>query len=84
MMQNKDELLEVVIGIIKQNLDSTQEISPDEQLLESGLIDSLSILQIYLAIQSETGADLDVGDITEETFATAQTITNLVDSRLST
>ena len=81
-MKSEDELLEVVVDIIQQNLGSPQEIGPDDQLIETGLLDSLSILQVYLALQSETGADLDVGDITEESFSTARTIKDLVQSRV--
>jgi acyl carrier protein len=80
-MSENSELIEKIKAIIKENVPNSGDIGVDDQLLQSGTIDSFSILQIFLGLQSQTGANIDIEDITEENFSSVSTIANLIESR---
>lgn len=67
--------------VISETTGRDLELSPDTQLLEEGLLDSLLILQIFAALQEELEVELDGSDITEETFASTAAIAALVKAR---
>ncbi|MGH1438945.1 MAG: acyl carrier protein [Cellvibrionaceae bacterium] len=80
-MSENTELFEKIKNVIKENSSSDNEIGTDDLLLQTGAVDSYSILQIFLGLQSETGADIEIEDITEENFASVRTIAELIESR---
>lgn len=80
-MSENTELFEKIKHVIKENSSSDNEIGTDDLLLQTGAVDSYSILQIFLGLQSETGADIEIEDITEENFASVRTIAELIESR---
>lgn len=57
--------------------------SEDLQLLESGLLDSLSMLQLTTFLSDEFGIEFDDEDFTAENFATAGSVAALVASKFS-
>ena len=50
----------------------------DVDLLEEGIIDSLSIMEIVSSVESEFGIDFDPDDISPENFVNADCIWNTV------
>ena len=78
---NREELTEIVQQVIAESIGSETELDPDFMLLESGLIDSVTILQIFLSLQSETGLALDAEDITEETFESPNSIVAMLQAK---
>jgi len=80
-VSEKTELFNKIKNVIKENSASDNDIDTDELLLQTGTVDSYSILQIFLGLQSETGANIEIEDITEENFASVRTIAELIDSR---
>jgi acyl carrier protein len=49
-------------------------ISPDEDLLGSGLLDSLGVMSLVFFIEQELGLDIPAEDVTIENFQTLETI----------
>ena len=82
-MSEIENLLATTMRIVQETVETDAPIQPDDQLLQSGILDSVSVLQIYLALQSELDVDLDIEDITEESFASIRTITELLERRMS-
>ncbi len=65
-------------------LESTgQELNPGPQdlLITSGFLDSMSMVNLVIALQGEFGVMLDMGDMSVENFDTVESITKLVESR---
>jgi acyl carrier protein len=58
--------------------ESAAKPSEDLQLLDSGLLDSLSMLELTTFLSSEFGIEFDDEDFTAENFATAGSVAALV------
>lgn len=58
-------------------------VAGDTELHESGLIDSLTMMDLLVFIESEFGVRLDFVDLTPEQFSSPRSISRLIDSRLS-
>ena len=78
---NREELTEVVQQVIAESVGPEEDLDADFMLLESGLVDSVTILQIFLSLQSETGLAREAEDITEDTFASPCSIVALLESK---
>lgn len=55
-------------------LDPSVEITADTELLVSGLVDSLGVVQIVAWLEDRLGARIDPADVVLENFETAATI----------
>ncbi len=55
--------------------------SADAELLESGLLDSMTLVQLILALEREYKLDLPVHELEIESFSTVGRIAELVSSR---
>ena len=63
MSKTKEELL-APLGEIVKNVIQT-EVEPDDLLVESGLVDSLTAVDIVLAVQKEYGCKIPPTEIEE-------------------
>jgi acyl carrier protein len=65
-------LVDLVIGWVKQNTlangSDNAEISENTNLMESGLLDSFSFVDLILFIENCTGAKIDLIDVEPEEF----------------
>jgi acyl carrier protein len=53
----------------------------DESLLDSGILDSLSLLRLIAFIQDELGVEIDVEEIVPDNFQTISAAARLVESK---
>lgn len=65
-----DDLLTFINDEI--SLDPTQEIGLDTDLLLTGLVDSLGVVEIVAWIEDATGGTVDPSDVVLEHFQTVQ------------
>ena len=73
-MENK------LIAFIKNEIvgDPDTEIKPDTKLISSGLIDSFSLVTLYVYIEKEFGIKIPASRIIPDTFDTVEQITSLI------
>lgn len=73
-MENK------IIAFIKNEIvnDPDIEIKPDTELISSGLIDSFSLVTLYVYIEKEFGVKIPASRIIPDTFDTVEKITSLI------
>ena len=57
-------------------------VEPDENLLLSGLIDSLGVMQLVAHIQSETGIKVEPRDVTLKNFKTVNAIVGFINGKV--
>lgn len=50
------------------------EINPDTDLIRTGIVDSLSIMQLIVFLEEETGAQVPLEDLMLDSIRTARTI----------
>ena len=77
---------DIIIDYIKQQLLSGQvdiDLSPEEDLLGSGLIDSLGMIQLLAFIEEKFEVKVPQQDMTIENFMTVEAIGNYLE-RLKT
>lgn len=61
----------------------TAELGENDPLLESGIVDSMGILQLVGFIESEFGIEVDDEEIVPDNFETMANIAAFVDSKLA-
>jgi acyl carrier protein len=69
-----------IIAFIKNEIvnDPDIEIKPDTELISSGLIDSFSLVTLYVYIEKEFGVKIPASRIIPDTFDTVEKITSLI------
>jgi acyl carrier protein len=69
-----------LIAFIKNKIidDPDIEIKPDTELISSGLIDSFSLVTLYVYIEKEFGVKIPASRIIPDTFDTVEQITALI------
>lgn len=58
-------------------------VAPDDNLLLSGLIDSLGVMQLVAFIQSENGIKVEPREITLKNFKTINSIVGFIEKKKS-
>ena len=80
--ENTNDLNQTIRAIVAQTVEDATgerpELTDDAPLLSSGLLDSLTILQLFSGLQDEFDIELDFEDLTEETFGTVDAIARMV------
>ena len=74
----------IILKEITAFLSSTtgQPLTPDCDLIERGVIDSLTMMDLLTFVETTFGVPLDYDDLTPETLGTIGAIANLVASRI--
>lgn len=62
---------------------SANPIAPDDNLLLSGLIDSLGVMQLVAFIQAENGIKVEPREITLKNFKTINSIVGFIERKKS-
>ena len=60
--------------------DPTVQVEADTELLMSGIVDSLGVINLVTWIEDQAGVDIDPGDVVIENFETPNAIMAFVDS----
>lgn len=79
-MQRSEQLINF---IVEQLLNHEQEIAPDDELLVSGLLDSLAIVQLVEFIEGKFKVSIPPEDLRVENFATVNTIVDYLSQKQS-
>ena len=78
---NAAEIEQKIVGFLVSATGQTT-IDGNTELQESGIIDSLMMMDLLVFIETEVGIRLEFEDITPDVFETPATITRLVQSRI--
>lgn len=81
MTGRDDDFLEMVLGFLSEFNTAAEgqpatltEIDADTDLIRDGVIDSLSIMELILFLEQETGAPVPLEDLMLDSVRTARTI----------
>lgn len=77
-----DRITDLVTRAIDESTGRTVSLAPDDPLISSGYLDSMSMVNLVIAMQSELAITLDVADMSADNFATIRSIVKLVETRL--
>ncbi len=72
---------DVILDWIRTNClaSDASGLGPDSKLLETGLLDSLHVVQVVAFVEDRYGVAIDLEDLTPENFETARQIGSLAD-----
>ncbi len=76
-----DEVSTLVSRVIRENTGRQVTPAPDDSLVQSGHLDSMTIVNLVIAIQGEFNVVLDMTDMTVENFDSVTRIATLISSR---
>lgn len=71
-----------VYHFIKNVKPGVQDFEPDQDLLESGVLDSVAMMELVLWSEGHFGFTVDTDDLTPENFATLNAIMEYIDKQL--
>jgi len=75
--------LQTIMDIIRPFAGSKVELTPDLPLLESGLIDSATMVNILLELESRLGLQLDAADLSFDHFQSCRVLAEVFSARLN-
>jgi len=73
------EVGELVHEVILEASGQRPQLGPRDDLIGSGHLDSLALMQLIVRLQSALGVDLDISDVTEENFGTIEAIARFIE-----
>ncbi|WP_167957218.1 acyl carrier protein [Anaerosporobacter faecicola] len=78
---NEKELLKEFLK--KEIFFSEEEFSDSQQLIDSGMIDSISIVKVIIFIEKNFGVSFSEDDMSPENFETLQAMLNTIELKRS-
>ena len=79
---NPSEIQKQVFGFLVTATGQTS-INGDTELQDSGILDSLLMMDLLVFVEAELGIRLDFEDLTPDTFRSPATIARLIESRMT-
>lgn len=58
------------------------ELKDDESLIETGIIDSMGMLELVVFVESDFGIEVEDMDLTPENFESVEALSTFVESKL--
>lgn len=78
-MELQDKITGILCGICGGE---PEELEPELDLFEEGLLDSFAAIQLVMALEDAFGISLDIGDLPRQRIATPAAIAGLVREKL--
>lgn len=69
---------EKIIKILENVCNKTNVDYKNCNLIESGILESLALMQLLVSLEEECKIEIDIDDINEENFSTVKDIVNLI------
>ena len=63
--------------------ESPEALGPDDDLIDSGILDSLAMMQLVSHLEREYGITIPTGDIDPDHFASTRTLAAFVERQLA-
>ena len=82
-MKATNEDLIQILSEVNRNAMSGVALSEDEDLFKKGILDSLTIVQLIVAIEKKYSIKISGRDINYQSFTTLKSIEDLINSKLS-
>ena len=76
-----DDLQTRIVGIIRRISRQPVQVSPDESLFDSGLLDSFALPDMVSALEDEFGIKVPDSDLTPRKFESIASIGRYIESR---
>lgn len=71
----------LVAQVIRENTGRDVVLAAEEPLITSGYLDSMTLVSLVIALQTEFAVELDIADMSLENFQSVRSISELVEAR---
>lgn len=75
--------LQILKDYIRDEVGFDGEVEPDTDLLETGILDSFSVIQTALFIQEQFKIELDAEDLVRDNLSTLASMLTMIDRQKS-
>lgn len=75
------QITQLVARVIRENTGLDVVLSAEEPLISSGYLDSMTLVSLVIALQTEFSVEFDIADMSVENFQCVRSISELVQSR---
>jgi len=75
------QITSLVAQVIRENTGRDVVLAAEEPLITSGYLDSMTMVSLVIALQTEFAVELDIADMSAENFQSVRTISELVQAR---
>ena len=82
MTQSTNNHAGVISGYLKNQLNITCDVAPDQDVFQTGLLDSLGIADLIAFLETRYSIDIPLSHVTVENFSTPNTIAAYVGNRM--
>ena len=80
--QAENDIVNLIIDWIKQDRQTagfeSPHITPDTNLIESGVLDSSGFIELILFVESQTGAQIDLMEVEPSEFGVVKHLSRIV------
>ncbi len=80
-MPDQATVITLINRVILESTGREVDVQPDDRIIESGLLDSLSMVNLVMALQAEFDVTLDINDMDEANFGSPAALTELIVAR---
>ena len=78
-----DKVLATVLDVVAPFVKNQAEVTPDLLLIDSGVIDSASMVNILLELEERLGIQLDASDLAFDHFKSCRILADALAARIS-
>lgn len=75
------QITQLVARVIRENIGLEVVLAAEEPLISSGYLDSMTLVSLVIALQTEFSVEFDIADMSVENFQCVRSISELVQSR---
>jgi len=80
-MSTDQRVAELIGKVILESTGRALQVGVDDRIIETGLLDSLSMVNLVMALQQEFDIDVGINDLDEQTFGSPASIAAMVEHR---
>ena len=80
-MDRQQRIISMIVEVVRDSTGREIELGPEDRIIESGLLDSLSMVNLVVVLQREFDVDIEVSDLDEKTFGSAASIDAFVEAQ---
>lgn len=79
-MSGLDASIDKLSTLFRQNM-NIEVAGPDQDLIEEGLLDSLSLVELLMLLEQEFGIEMSIADIDFDSFRSVRSIAGFVSGK---
>ena len=80
-MELQQQVIELIVKVVRESTGREIELGAEDRIIATGLLDSLSMVNLVVALQREFDIDVEITDLDEGTFGSAASIATFVEER---